>query len=577
MRSRHTIVLAIGMFVMGVTAQKYHYLHDQLRNVTMQIRAWGVHPEAVLSGQYLQDRETLPVVKDIDTALLPLRIRRARISDVFPIPKTAGAIATIGNTVIVVDRLGNLYSSASDGRAITQLPFPSLPNDSTDYVKTPGARVDVNTFRVYDIEYVKSAKLLAVSHEYFDAHLRKTRLAVSVIGIGIGEQAVRPAGSWRTVFLADVEPDGPNVEAGGRLASKGDQLYLTVGGYMVRSSNVSQDARSSFGKIIEIDLDTSTNKIVSVGHRNPQGLLITQAGELLSTEHGPAGGDELNLIAKGANYGWPNVTLGTDYGSYSRPHSKLVGEHKGYQAPAFAWVPSVGISNLIQVEGFNRRWDGDLLIGSLKAESVFRVRLNEMRIVYVEPIWIGQRIRDISQLENGTIVLWTDDTQLLFISVDGPKLETDVRPTKLTNSALHDACMYCHHFGPTNVADFAPTLSDLFSRKIASDNFRFSAGLRNKEGVWTDETLKQFLHGPSQFANGTAMPTPNLDEDQFDEVIEALKRNGDSPGSEPHVTPPTERRDRHSQASPQRVSAGRVDPVMFHSSAQRPREAHLGR
>jgi cytochrome c2 len=529
MRGRHTIGLAIGVFVMGVTAQKYHYLpHDSLRHVEMQIRAWGVQPDTLLSGQYSRDRETLPAVKDIDTALLPLRIRRARISDVFPIPKTAGAIATIGNTVIVVDRLGNLYSSVSDGRTITQLPFPPLPNDSADYLKTPGARLDANTFRAHDIEYMKAAKSLAVCHEYFDAHVGKTRLAVSIISID--EQSVRPTGSWRTVFLADVEPDGPNVESGGRLASKGDLLYLTVGAYMVRSSNVAQNAKSSFGKIIEIDLGTGKSKIVSVGHRNPQGLLITRSGELLSTEHGPAGGDELNLIAEGANYGWPNVTLGTDYGAYDWSESKLLGEHKGYQAPMFAWVPSVGISNLIQVERFNRRWDGDLLIGSLKAESVFRVRLNDMRIMYVEPIWIGQRIRDIGQLENGTIVLWTDDTQLLFISVDGPKLETDVRPAKLTDSALNDACMYCHHFGPTNVADFAPTLSDLFSRKIASDDFRFSAGLRNKEGVWTDEALRQFLHSPAKFANGTAMPTPNLDEDQFDEVIEALKRNGDSPG-----------------------------------------------
>ena len=559
MRSWHAIVLAIGMFVVGVSAQKYRYFpREQLRNVEMQIRAWGVHPEAVLSGQYSQDRDTLPMVKDIDTALLPLRIRGARISDIFPMPKTAGAIATIGNTVIVVDRIGNLYSSAPDGRAITRLPFPPLPNDSTGYLKTPGAHVDANTFRAYDIEYVKSAKLFAVSHESFDAHVGKTRLAVSVIGVD--EQAVRPTGSWQTVFWADAEPNGPNVGSGGRLASKGDQLYLTVGDYMVRSPNVVQDGRSSFGKIIEINLDTSKNRIVSVGHRNPQGLLITQAGELLSTEHGPAGGDELNLIAEGANYGWPNATLGTDYGTYGSANSKLVGEHKGYQAPMFAWVPSVGISNLIQVEGFNGRWDGDLLIGSLKAQSVFRVRLNKMRIVYVEPIWMGQRIRDIGQLENGTIVLWTDDTQLLFISVDGPKLEKDVRPTKLTNSVLHDACMYCHHFGPTNAADFAPTLSGLFSRKIASDNFRYSAGLRNKEGVWTDEALRQFLHRPAEFANGTGMPTPNLDEDQFDEVIKALKRNGDSPGSD--VTREAARgAARLSLASnaPTR-SAGRVDP-----------------
>jgi cytochrome c2 len=263
-------------------------------------------------------------------------------------------------------------------------------------------------------------------------------------------------------------------------------------------------------------------------------LLITDSGEMLSTEHGPAGGDELNLIAEGANYGWPSVTLGTEYGAYSWRNSSRVGEHTGYQAPMFAWVPSVGLSNLIQVSGFNARWDGDLLVGTLKATSLFRIRLDKTRVLYVEPIWIGQRIRDIAQMADGTIVLWTDDTQLLTLSVDQDTFERNVRPNKAANSALSDACMYCHHFGSTSPSDFAPTLNGLFNRRIASDNFRYSAGLRNKEGVWTEEAIREFLRNPAGFANGTSMPKPNLDEDQFDEVIDALKRNGlrdsDSPG-----------------------------------------------
>jgi cytochrome c2 len=257
---------------------------------------------------------------------------------------------------------------------------------------------------------------------------------------------------------------------------------------------------------------------------------------MFSTEHGPAGGDELNLIAEGADYGWPHVTLGTDYGTYSWQNAQ-VGEHTGYEAPAFAWVPSVGLSNLIQVSGFSPRWDGDLLVGSLKATSIFRVRFEKTRILYVEPIWIGQRIRDIAQIEDGTIVLWTDDTQLLFVAVDRSQLGQNARATKLANTTVSDACLYCHHFGPTKISDFAPTLSDLFDRRIASDNFRYSAGLRNKEGVWTEEALREFLHRPAEFANGTSMPRPNLDEDQFDEVIEELKRNGKPYSDSPRDSP----------------------------------------
>jgi cytochrome c2 len=519
------------MFTLGAFAQRGHYIPKPMRQLEWRLKAWTLNPEVVLAGQYSQDREKLPIVQDLDTALLPLRIRRTRLSDGLPVPKTGGAITTFGNTVIVLDRLGNLYSLLPAARQVSHLPFPPLPNNIISYVKSPGARLDDNRFRAYDITFVKSAQMLAVSHELFDRRLGKSRLAVSVICVD--PQIMRPTGDWKTIFLGDAEDNGPNVEAGGRLASKDGHLYVTIGDY--ESSRISSNEHNDFGKIIEIDLRTHEHKIVSRGHRNPQGLLITKSGDMFSTEHGPSGGDELNLIETGADYGWPHVTFGTDYGKYSWQNAPA-GTHEGYAAPAFAWVPSVGLSNLIQISNFNARWDGDLLVGSLKGTSLYRLRLEKNRIVYAEPIWIGQRVRDIAQMEDGTIVLWTDDTQLLFINIDRSQLAQNVRATKASYSTVSDSCLYCHHFGPTKASDFAPTLSNLFDRRIASDNFRYSAGLRSKEGVWTEEELREFLHNPAQFANGTSMPRPNLDEDQFDDVLQELKRSAhvdtdDSPRS----------------------------------------------
>ena len=220
-------------------------------------------------------------------------------------------------------------------------------------------------------------------------------------------------------------------------------------------------------------------------------MTFTKSGELLSTEHGERGGDELNLITEGSNYGWPNVTLGTEYDNYNWrkigdfPVGKsLPGSHTGYKAPLFAWLPSIATSQLIEVNNFDERWNGDLLVGSLKASSLYRLRLEAGRVLYSEPIFIGQRIRDITQMTNGTIILWTDDTQLLFLTVDKDQLAFNRRdPVVVSDALVTNNCMTCHHLGPTKSGDFAPTLSNLLNRPIASDTFRYSPGLRAKSGL----------------------------------------------------------------------------------------------
>jgi cytochrome c2 len=127
------------------------------------------------------------------------------------------------------------------------------------------------------------------------------------------------------------------------------------------------------------------------------------------------------------------------------------------------------------------------------------------------------------QLKNGTIVLWTDDTQLLFVSVDREQLAGNLRLSMRVSESLHYACMYCHHFGPTSPADFAPTLSNIFSRKIGSDNFHYSEALRSKEGRWTEQSLKEFLSNPGNFANGTAMPALDLNTEKINEIVAVLE------------------------------------------------------
>jgi cytochrome c2 len=518
------LIFVVGsmMFVLGVAAHRYqsvatlryHFL-AQMNNFVQKFSRPNVN-------QYSYDVDRIALDRTIDTSLLPIKIRGVRLSDRYPVAKVGGAIATIANTVLVLDRLGNLYACSPAGE-ISKLSFPPLPNGIVNYLAA-GMPVEPKIFRALSMKYMSGQNLLLVSHEAFDSEQNAVRLTVSAVGID--RESLQPQGTWKTIFLGDPAPNGSNSASGGRLVVNGhDKIYLTTGDYLMDGQNGAQDPNSTFGKIFELGVSTKKTRLLSMGHRNPQGLVITRTGELISTEHGPMGGDELNLISEGSNYGWPNVTLGTDYNAYNWKDGRQ-GRPADYRLPIFAWVPDIAVSNLIQVEGFSDRWDGDLLVASLKALSLFRLRLDGMRVLYSEPIWLGQRIRDLVQVNNGVIALWTDDAQLLFISVDEEKLATNKRLPVWIGESLISRCMFCHHFGPTSAGDVAPSLSGLFERRIASDNFRYSSALRAKEGIWTETTLRAFLSNPGQFASGTSMPPPNpiLEPEDIDEITRVLKR-----------------------------------------------------
>jgi len=219
------------------------------------------------------------------------------------------------------------------------------------------------------------------------------------------------------IFRNFTRKDTP-VHYGGRLAFLPDgTLLLTTGdGFDYREA--AQDVDSGLGKVLRMNDDGSAAHgnpfpgspyVYSYGHRNPQGLAVSNGGTVWLHEHGPRGGDELNLIEPGKNYGWPAITHGVDYsGAIISPYT----EWQGMEQPVHYWVPSIAPSGLAIYEaGLFPEWQGDLFIGALVDREVRRIDLAAMGGNREEKLFseLAARIRDVRVGPGGALFVLTPD------------------------------------------------------------------------------------------------------------------------------------------------------------------------
>ena len=154
-----------------------------------------------------------------------------------------------------------------------------------------------------------------------------------------------------------------------------------------------------------LDVEGALPSIYSYGHRNPQGLAIhPETGRLWITEHGPMGGDELNLVAPGLNYGWPKITYGLNYnGTIVTEHEAL----RGLEQPNWIWKPSTAVCGLDFVRGdLFPKWRNHLLVGALKYEEVQLLTIHEDRVLHVETVLKNAgRVRDVQTGPDGAVYI----------------------------------------------------------------------------------------------------------------------------------------------------------------------------
>lgn len=476
-----------------------------------------------------------PSVRSIDTSVLPLQLTS------FPLAGTGsfaandelirGALAKVESSLLLMDKLGNIFEFKDN--SLRKMDYGDFPNGIRQAIvnpsKTSRRPLPLTAVRALYIAYHSGTSTLFVSQQKYNPTSKHVRFTIS--SITIDKATLSRTSDWKTVFETEDISDESSFRGatGGRLLIDGSLLYFSVGDYNfgqvpVRQHElVAQDKASSFGKVYEHDITIGSTRVKSVGHRNPQGLAIDNAGRLVNTEHGPEGGDELNVIVDGNNYGWPYKTYGTDYGTFGWPIAFKPLPDIKFAEPLFTWVPSIAVSPVIRIGAFNQRWEDDLLVGSLKAQSLFRLRLREGRVLFSEPIWIGHRIRDIVEMPGG-LALMTDDPALIFLRVDDARLMANSKMQKSVELTPALAkCLNCHHFGDTNSTHLAPTLASIVGKRIASDTFqRYSDALKNKGGVWTVQALESFVGNPGKFAAGTSMPNLSLSESQVKEAVAAL-------------------------------------------------------
>ena len=174
---------------------------------------------------------------------------------------------------------------------------------------------------------------------------------------------------------------------------------------------LAQDENSLFGKILFIDFEKKKPLVFSKGHRVPQGLLVDD-NRIIATEHGPRGGDEINLIEYGNNYGWPIASYGEPYEwqkkNTERIHYLKNHDKNGFIEPIISFVPSIAISEIIKVpDKFSIHWKNSYLVSTLGGKVVYRVLLdkNLSKVINYEKIYIGKRIRDLIYIEDYNVFI----------------------------------------------------------------------------------------------------------------------------------------------------------------------------
>lgn len=305
--------------------------------------------------------------------------------------------------MLLTERTGNLWLLDGQGKKLRR--FGNVP---PAFVKLQGGLFDV----VLDPEFATNSTVYLSL-----AHGSQQRNTTRVVRARLGSDTLEDV-----TVIFDNTPKGTSAHYGGRLAFLRDGTLLVTTGEGAEYREDSQRLGSTLGKIVRIHKDGSVpadnpfvgrdgadGRVWSYGHRNPQGLYVDSVSDaVFSVEHGPRGGDELNLIRRGANYGWPIATHGLDYtGGRISPFET----YPGITEPLVFWTPSIGIGGVAIYHGaMFPEWEGDALVGAMGHQHLVHVDLQDGRVVSRTRLLEERRarFRQIKVAADGSVIAVID-------------------------------------------------------------------------------------------------------------------------------------------------------------------------
>jgi len=318
-------------------------------------------------------------------------------------PQKSFFIEKYNDKIFLADKFGNFYYDQLKNIKIGKINFKKIltnldDNKNVVFIKT--LDIHLTDEKIYFSKVIKKGKCKYLLVDVAEINLEKFNFK-NIFTSEDNNECMS-----HSIWAGKMEVnDSKNL----LITTSGDHLYVVDkdGKKVLRENEFDtkpQDNNSVFGKILMIDTKSFKYEIFNKGHRNSIGLLA-EKDLIISTENGPRGGDEINIEKKGGNYGWNDASYGKKYFSEDM---FLDHETAGFEEPIFTFIPSLAITEIIRLgNNFTKEWQDNYLIGSLNGRHLLRLKFNKekSKVLYIEKIFIGERIRDLLYDEKNKIIL----------------------------------------------------------------------------------------------------------------------------------------------------------------------------